>query len=77
MCLIRSGVIDLEMMDKEKITMQELEKSLREQGVLDVKSVYLAVLETSGKISVIKKEDARAKGRFKYSFKRLFKRKTL
>lgn len=54
--LIRQGDVDKQILDKEKITDQELHEALRQNGVLSANEVKLAMIETNGKISVIKKE---------------------
>lgn len=64
-CLVKNGVINHEALEKEKVSIQELEQGLREQGVLDASEVYLANLETNGKISVIKKKDAKLMSKFR------------
>lgn len=55
--LIKNGKINREMLNKQTITDQELHEALRMEGVLDVDEVFLAMMETNGKISVIKKKD--------------------
>ena len=52
--LIHNGRIHQKNMDKEKITESELKESLRKSEVLNVDEVQYAILETDGKISVIK-----------------------
>jgi len=54
-CLITDGVIDMNICEREFITLEEIKTALREHGVKDLKSVALAMLETNGKISVIEK----------------------
>lgn len=71
-CVIKQGVVNHKVLEKEKISMEELIQSLRVQGVLDVSQVYLAHLETNGKISVIKKEDAKLKGKIKHKLRKWF-----
>lgn len=51
--LVKDGVADLQKMEKVEITLDELEETIREHGVEDVKHVKLAVLEVDGNISVI------------------------
>ena len=43
-------------MKKIKYTLDDLNQQLREQGIFDVAEVDYAVLEVSGKLSVLKKE---------------------
>lgn len=56
--LIRNGKLMEDVLHNEKITIAELLESIRENGVLYLKDVALAMLEANGKISVIKKEYA-------------------
>jgi uncharacterized membrane protein YcaP (DUF421 family) len=55
--LIHNGRMMEKVMKKEKITLSELLEALREQGVMRVKDVKLAMIEANGKISVIKKNE--------------------
>ncbi|MBA2405147.1 MAG: DUF421 domain-containing protein [Bdellovibrionales bacterium] len=55
--IIRDGKLMEEVLKKERISLQELLEQIRENGVLHLKDIGLAVLEANGKISVIKKED--------------------
>lgn len=55
--LIKDGHLYKELMRQETITDKELHEALRIGGVLDIKDVYLAMLETNGSISVIKKSE--------------------
>lgn len=55
--LIINGKLDTNVMKREKVTLQELNASLRKQGLMKLEEVGLAVIETNGEISVIKKED--------------------
>lgn len=56
--IIRDGKLMEDVLNKEKISLPELLECVREEGVLHLKDIGLAVLEANGKISVIKKEDA-------------------
>lgn len=56
--LIEKGRIDEVLRRKETISMQELYEAIRMKGVLEIDDVYLATIETNGKISIIRKEDA-------------------
>ena len=58
--LIKNGIIDRTVMNKETITEQELNEAIRKQGVLKIEDVGLATIETNGEISVIKKEDMKS-----------------
>jgi uncharacterized membrane protein YcaP (DUF421 family) len=53
--LVHNGKINKKNLDSEKITHRELAESLRQSEVLDISEVRYAILETDGKISVIKK----------------------
>lgn len=60
--IIRHGKIMPHVLRKERISLPELLESIREQGVLHLHDVGLAILEANGKISVIKKDDAKSTG---------------
>jgi uncharacterized membrane protein YcaP (DUF421 family) len=51
--LIQNGKLFGEVLSREEITIQELHEALREGGVLDIKDVRQATIETNGHISVI------------------------
>ncbi len=53
--LVHNGVLFRDMLDREKINMADLESAIREAGCGSIDDVHLAVLETSGKISVVVK----------------------
>lgn len=57
--LIHQGKIQWNNMKKSKLTMSELLSNLRVGGYFNINDVYQAVLETSGKISVLPKGNAR------------------
>jgi uncharacterized membrane protein YcaP (DUF421 family) len=44
-------------MEKENVSMDELQRALREHGVASCKDVALAVLEVDGSISCLKYDD--------------------
>lgn len=52
--IIKDGVVNWKILRREGITKSELEEAVREEGVLDVKDVKQATIETNGHISVIK-----------------------
>jgi len=52
--LVRHGRVNRKAMQREKITLEELEEKLREAGVEDLKEVRIARLESDGKLSVFK-----------------------
>ena len=54
--IIRDGKLMDEILKKERISLPELFEAIRENGVLHLDDVSLAMLEANGKISVIKKE---------------------
>lgn len=53
--LVKNGVVNTDMLEKERISIKELESKLRLQGVFDIEEVELAYVEVSGQISVKKK----------------------
>ena len=55
--LIHDGVVMEAHMAKEHVSMDELERALREHGVATYKEAALAVLEVDGSISVLKYDD--------------------
>jgi uncharacterized membrane protein YcaP (DUF421 family) len=55
--LVHDGQIIESHMAKEHVSMDELERSLREHGVASYKDAALAVLEVDGSISVLKYDD--------------------
>lgn len=52
--LIYNGRLLKDNLKKEKLTEQELDASLREQGCADISQVKQAIMEVDGKISIIK-----------------------
>ncbi|MFN7130583.1 MAG: DUF421 domain-containing protein [Myxococcales bacterium] len=54
--LIHNGQVLQKNLRLEKLTEEELAASLREQGVVDVRKVKLAVLEVDGRISVVARD---------------------
>ncbi len=55
--IIRNGNIDEKEMNKQRYNMDDLLMQLREQGILELSQVQLAVLETNGKLSVFEKKE--------------------
>ncbi len=53
--LIRNGIIDRTQLQKARVSLDELMCELRQKDASDVGQVQYAILESSGKISVIKK----------------------
>ena len=54
--IINSGKINFKEMIKQRYNLEDLMTQLRESGIRNIESVDFAVLETSGKLSVFKKE---------------------
>ena len=59
--LVHNGSIIEAHMAKEHVTVDELQRALREHGISTVKDVALAVLEVDGSISILKYDDIDAK----------------
>ncbi len=57
--LIHNGKLIQAHMAREHVSMDELERALREHGIASVHDVALAVLEVDGSISVLKYEDVK------------------
>ena len=55
--LVHDGQVNTAHMAKEHVSMDELERALREHGVASYKDAALAVLEVDGSISVMKYDD--------------------
>jgi uncharacterized membrane protein YcaP (DUF421 family) len=55
--LVHDGEVIEAHMAKEHVSMDELERSLREHGIASYKDAALAVLEVDGSISVLKYDD--------------------
>ncbi len=55
--LVHDGVVNEAHMAKEHVSMDELQRSLREHGISSYKDVALAVLEVDGSISCLKYDD--------------------
>jgi uncharacterized membrane protein YcaP (DUF421 family) len=54
--LIYRGRLNTKNMSKAKITLAEMQESIREHGVAGVENVDLAILETDGNISILSNE---------------------
>ncbi len=52
--LIRHGRLNRKDMQKNKITIQDIEQMARENGISDISKINLAILEVDGKISILK-----------------------
>ena len=55
--LVHDGEILMPHMAREHVTVDELQRALREHGISTVKDVALAVLEVDGSISILKYDD--------------------
>ncbi len=55
--LVHDGEVIAAHMAKEHVSMDELQRALREHGIANAKDVALAVLEVDGSISCLKYED--------------------
>jgi uncharacterized membrane protein YcaP (DUF421 family) len=53
--IIHNGMIIESTVKSEKITRREIEEALREEGVTQINTVRYAILETDGKISIVKR----------------------
>lgn len=53
--IINQGKIDEKAMRRQRYNFDDLLTQLREQGIIDINEVQFAILETSGRLSVIKK----------------------
>lgn len=72
--LVRDGKVNHDALNRVKITMDELEESVREHGLENLGQVKLSVLEVDGNISVISQD--KDDGQTRYSrIKRKNKRK--
>jgi uncharacterized membrane protein YcaP (DUF421 family) len=66
--IVRDGKSLLDVMKKEGVDQEEVEMSMREHGIVDMKDVQLAVLEPDGTISIVPAGTAmtRTKNRIRY-----------
>lgn len=55
--LINKGKIDLKELEKQNITINELQEILRQNSYPYIEEVYYAILEPSGEVSIIEKEN--------------------
>lgn len=53
--IISNGEINLEMMKKQRLTMNDILEELRSAGYLDISDIEYAIIETNGTISIIPK----------------------
>jgi uncharacterized membrane protein YcaP (DUF421 family) len=54
--LVHDGVVIPKGMDEAMMSLDELERAIREHGVTDISKVDLAILEVDGNISILSKE---------------------
>lgn len=74
--LIKDGVLDVDSLKKQEISMAEIEECLREHGVSDIKDVKLSVLEVDGNISVISSDPSQKTHYTKYKRTKKLKKKS-
>lgn len=55
--LVHNGVIMKARMDREKVTVHDLQEAMREHGLVDIGHVRYAVLEPDGKISILTRQE--------------------
>ena len=55
--IVINGKIDQVAMKQLRYSLDDLMESLREQGIFDITEVQYAIVETTGKISVLQKKD--------------------
>lgn len=55
--LVHNGVIMKARMDREKVTVHDLQEAMREHGLVDIGHVRYAVLEPDGKISILVRQE--------------------
>lgn len=60
--LLEDGKPITEHMDREDVTIEELEMAARERGIPDLKDVRTAILEPDGSISIITKDQSGRRG---------------
>lgn len=51
--IIKDGIIDKKEMERLRFNMDDLVKELRLQGILNIKNVQFAIIETNGKLSIV------------------------
>jgi len=63
--LIRNGKLNKKEMNKNKISIEDLEQSGRENGIGDISTIALAILEVDGKISILSDEHIKTESKIK------------
>ncbi len=66
--LLKDGVFDRKAMAKEGILDDEVEMAVREHGLVELKDIKLAVLESDGSISIVGKGDKTPRRRRRVRF---------
>lgn len=61
--LIRNGKLNKKEMQKNKITVEDMEQSGRENGIGDISTIALAILEVDGKISILSDEHIKSESK--------------
>lgn len=56
--IIQNGTIHKDVLEEERLTVEEVATMLREQGIFDYRLVDLAILEINGSISVYRKGES-------------------
>lgn len=57
--LINRGTLNLDELERNRISLEELISELRQKNITDIQDVYYAILEQNGKLSVIPKAEAK------------------
>ncbi len=73
--LIHNGQVLTANLEKENMTIDELNRAMREHNVLDCKDVALAVLEVDGAVSVLKYDDVNSSDKGSHRRLRFLNRK--
>lgn len=55
--IVTNGIIDQKAMKQLRYSLDDLMESLREQSIFDITEVQYAIVETTGKISILQKKD--------------------
>jgi uncharacterized membrane protein YcaP (DUF421 family) len=73
--LVHDGDVITSHMAKEHVSMDELERAMREHGIGSVQDVAIAVLEVDGSISFLKHDDIKQEAQPHVSRRRFLKKK--
>lgn len=63
--LIRHGVLNKKEMKRNKITKEDLEQTGRENGIGNISTIALAILEVDGKISILPDDNIKSENEIK------------